>query len=787
MKTLYCFTLGLAAGFLLNFPLSAQPPKREFRAAWIATVLNLDWPSTSGLHPDVQREQLVSILDDLSDVGIQAVVFQIRTECDALYDSPYDPWSYWLTGTQGVAPAPYYDPLVFAVGEAHKRGMELHAWFNPYRARRQQDAYSPAATHVTVAHPTWIITCPDNFKLLNPGLPEVRDYVTQVIADVVTRYDIDGVHFDDYFYPYPEHNFTNQDDSAYAIYNKGLSRADWRRDNVNLLVKQVHDTIAAIKPHVKFGISPFGIWKNSAAGTAGLEAYYTIYCDAVAWLQAETIDYITPQIYWNIGYAIADYAKLLPWWASVTNGRHLYPGQAAYRISGWSASEMPSQIRLNRSTPNVQGSVFFRAQAGVNDNPRGFADSLRTDLYKYPALLPTMAWKDTVKPNPPGSLAYGRVTASSPASLHWDLPAVAPDGDTASRYAVYSFDHLPALPGELDDARNLSMIAGGRNAVPKTPSFVGDVYYAVTSLDRNYNESQPSEVYVVSAPGAPVLAGPLSGTGDQPPSTTLTWYLGSDVAAYRVQVGTDSTFSTGILVNDGAVIDSFRVVAGMVGQQKYHWRVRGSNAGGTGPFSAVWNFVTGFPATPLLAMPANYTVRAATNMYFRWHPVPGAASYRFQLAETFDFAVTVVDSTSLVDTAFTVNGLTTSKIYFWRVQALNAIGPSVWSDIWRFRTDSVATFVAEGQALPSQFELSQNYPNPFNPTTTIAFRIPMAARVSLRVYNVLGEEVQVLVNEAVSAGEHTALFDASGLPSGVYFYRLIVGGYVDTKKMQYVK
>jgi len=240
------------------------PPKREFRSVWIATVTNIDWPSSKTLSPSAQRTEYINILNKHKLNGLNAVVTQIRPSCDAFYQSPFEPWSEWLSGTQGVAPNPFYDPLIFMIDETHKRGMEFHAWFNPYRAVVNKNSSSVSSSHVSVVHPDWIREF-GNLKLLDPGLPQVREYVAKVIMDVVRRYDIDGVHFDDYFYPYPQTGVVFQDSATFSNYPNGFTnKEDWRRNNVNLLIKALSDSIKAVKPHVKFGISPFAIWKNQS-------------------------------------------------------------------------------------------------------------------------------------------------------------------------------------------------------------------------------------------------------------------------------------------------------------------------------------------------------------------------------------------------------------------------------------------------------------------------------------------------------------------------------------------
>jgi uncharacterized lipoprotein YddW (UPF0748 family) len=773
----------VASAQLFETVTGPQPPKREFRAAWVATVANLDWPSGAGLPADVQKNQLVSLFNTLQNAGINVVIFQIRPECDALYASTIEPWSYYLSGNQGSPPNPFYDPLEFAVQEAHARGMELHAWFNPYRSVRVIGLFPIHPSHVSITHPEWNITI-GSFRFLNPGLPEVRSYVTNVIMDVVRRYDIDGVHFDDYFYPYPTNQITNQDDSAFAVHGGGMTRGDWRRWNVNTLIKTVHDSIKAEKPRMKFGMSPFGIWKNGVPpGITGLDAYSTIYCDAIAWLRDQSIDYLTPQLYWRIG-GPQDYSALMPWWSdsAAFYGRHHYPGHI-FRTE-YSTSELPNQLRLDRANPKVDGGVWFRAQNFVS-NTLGFFDSVRTDLYRHPALLPVMPWIDTIPPYFPRNIRYEPIAAGGPAVIRWDAPLVAPDGETASRYVVYRIENPTIMPGDLDSSRNIVDVVGGLSSTPPPP-VSGPAYYAVTALDRNYNEGGPSNVLTVFAPAAPVLASPASGSGGQPPEVILRWNYLNTATSYRLQVSTDPAFAGGMLINQTGIADTFRVVTGMSGQTTYHWRVSANNAGGTGEFSDSWNFTTGFPAAPTLVYPGNNTVEIPVNITFVWNTSAVANSYRFQLSRSADFATLVVDSASLTDTSISVFGLDLFTIYFWRASAINAIGQSDWPAANRFRTTNTVSVTAGGD-LPREFALKQNYPNPFNPYTTIAFSVPQQTSVSLRVYDVLGREVAVLLDEPLQPGNYQVQFDGGTVASGVYFYRLVADGFVQTRKMQLVK
>ncbi|MFV1968197.1 MAG: family 10 glycosylhydrolase [Pirellulaceae bacterium] len=477
-------------------------PKHEFRGAWIATVIRLDWPPRG--PSSLQQKQLIAQLDSLKGAGINAVFFQIRSEADAMYESAIEPWSFWLTGQQGKAPDPFYDPLTFAIEEAHKRGMELHAWFNPYRAVRGS-GYVNSDDHVSKAHPEWILTF-GSVKTTDPGLQEVRDYIVNIIADVATRYDIDGVHFDDYFYPYPPNNISIEDAQTFADHSRGFTNlGDWRRDNVNLMVQAISDTLAAIDPLIKFGISPFGIWKNGVpSGIFGLDAYNVIYGDALTWLKNEWIDYLVPQLYWAFGGG-QDYGKLAPWWAEQMNGRHLYPGHGAYRADPntfsrtlFSATEIPNQIRFNRDHDGISGSVFFRAKNLTLFKTKGLSDSLSSDFYRYPALTPPMAWKDQTPPPAPQALAF-EWTGAGELTLSWAEAGGGFDSPY-SRYTVYRVeaDSPPDLDAASEDPSNLIALTGETVLVDRPGVSEQTYYYYVRSASRNSIESGASNVVEVS-------------------------------------------------------------------------------------------------------------------------------------------------------------------------------------------------------------------------------------------------------------------------------------------------
>jgi len=468
------------------------PPKYEMRAAWVATVKNIDWPTSYEITPGEQVKEIVNQFEALRDAGINAIFFQIRTECDALYNSNYEPWSNWLTGEQGKEPDPYYDPLEFAISEAHTRGMELHAWFNPYRAVRDTSDYIPSLNHVSVKHPEWILQF-GKFKMLDPGQPAVREHILNVMTDVLTRYDIDGIHFDDYFYPYTP-KISNEDSLTFAKYNRGFTDIDdWRRDNINLLMAEIYKIILAVKPKVKFGISPFGIVLNEYTGTDGFNSYDILYCDPLNWIENKTIDYINPQLYWEMDHKRAPYSKLQPWWAEVTKGRHLYIGlysskMASEKYKGLK-SELGDQIRLNRNTENVRGSVFFSAKS-ITNNWSGLADSMKNDWYKYPALPPKMSWKDNIPPLAPQNLFL--FSDSSGVYVNWEKPEAASDGEFPYYYLVYRFDEDEEI--NISDPRKIiQKVLNGETIYLDKEKLIdgGEYYYVVTSVDKLHNESKP--------------------------------------------------------------------------------------------------------------------------------------------------------------------------------------------------------------------------------------------------------------------------------------------------------
>ncbi len=463
-----CADIGSKPQLAQNQP---PPAPREFRGVWVASVANIDWPSRRDLTVAQQQSEIIAILDRAKNLNLNAIVLQVRTGADALYDSKLEPWSEYLTGEQGRAPDPYYDPLKMWVAEAHLRGLELHAWFNPYRARHIEARSPTAKNHIANTNPQ-VVKSYGGFLWMDPGETAASDQTLKVILDVVRRYDIDGVHIDDYFYPYPvpapgsEAPPPSPDDTpqartelpfpdepawqAYLANNVAavgkLARADWRRQNVNNLVERIYTGIKREKPLVKFGISPFGLGKpdKRPAGIAGFSQYDKLYADAELWLQKGWLDYFTPQLYWAIDQKAQAYGVLLDYWAKENSfGRHLWPGIYTSRINetekSWMPNEIVNQIALTRTKamtdPLVTGHVHF-SMVALLQNRKNINDQLREKIYRTPALVPASPWLGSVPPPPPQILlTRGRDTPSQ-----INMNAVRRNDEPALRYAIWTLD-----------------------------------------------------------------------------------------------------------------------------------------------------------------------------------------------------------------------------------------------------------------------------------------------------------------------------------------------------------
>lgn len=479
--------------FTLVFLTISASPKREFRGAWIQCVNE----QFIGLSTEQMQQTLTQQLDELKKDGVNAIIFQVRAECDALYQSNLEPWSRFLTGKQGKAPSPYWDPLQWMVEQCHKRGMEIHAWINPFRAKTKTTR-KLSVSHISQTHPERVFTY-DGLYILNPGIEANREYICEVAADIVRRYDIDGFHIDDYFYPYPVAGCVINDRTQFEADNNGIRDiGDWRRDNVNVFIKQLSDTIHHIKPWVKFGISPFGIYRNakSAPGigsdTRGLQNYDDLYADVLLWVNNGWVDYCVPQLYWQIGHKTADYKTLIKWWNKYAANRPLFIGEDVERTVKFAdpnnpkRNQMQAKHELHEQMKNVNGTVLWYAKA-VADNVGNYGTALRTRYWTSPALQPLMPWLGDNRPGKPKKVAV--VWTSDGPILFWQPPKEEHGADSVRQYVVYKFG--PEDKVDLDDASKIVAITGNTMLRLRYNDGNKKYTYCVTSLDRLQNESKP--------------------------------------------------------------------------------------------------------------------------------------------------------------------------------------------------------------------------------------------------------------------------------------------------------
>lgn len=503
------FILFILVLFLqINTSYAQESNLREFRGVWVATVANIDWPSSKNLSSEAQKKEIIHLLDLFKAMNFNAVIFQIRPAADAFYNSKYEPWSSYLTGENNKAPAPYYDPLAYIIEETHKRGMEFHAWLNPYRALVNIHEFQSNPFKLTYERSEWFINYGKN-KYFNPGIPEVRSYTNNIVKDIVQNYDIDAIHFDDYFYPYKIKDQDFPDAHTFKTYGGAFypdKLDDWRRNNVNLIISELNQSIKNIKPWVQFGVSPFGVWRNQsddARGSntkAGQTNYDDLYADVLLWLKNGWLDYILPQAYWHLGHEKADYAEIVRWWSDNSYGTNLYIGQGMYRLGdknqneAWNI-EKPTQIEkqldLNLSIPQVHGTVFFSAKSFLK-NPFKIDQILKNNYFKYPILQPIVNKKIKQVPEPVQYIKLEKLK-NKHYRLHWKSIPENKEKE-AVKFLIYRFNK-----GEDINLKNKNRIIAltGENTVEiNKKQFKAADVFVVQAVSRNNNLSTP-KVYTV--------------------------------------------------------------------------------------------------------------------------------------------------------------------------------------------------------------------------------------------------------------------------------------------------
>jgi len=490
------------------------PPMREFRGVWIATVNNIDFPSSPNLSEKEQQEQWIELLDYFQTMGLNTIIAQVRPAADAFYPSKLAPWSKFLTGKQGRAPRDYYDPLDFMIETTHKRGMEFHAWLNPLRATVNLDTRSLDKIHPFHTHPDWMIPYGGRYYF-NPGIPEVRNYLTEIVGEILMSYDVDAIHFDDYFYPYKKEGEVFQDSLSFAEHGFGYFYVnDWRRNNVDRMIEQISQKIKAISPEVRFGISPFGVWRNEnmdpvngSATTAGQTSYDDLNADVLKWLENGWIDYVAPQLYWGIGFTPADYELLLDWWTKKSFGRHLYIGHAAYKVGKdknpeWKErDQIARQIQMSRDSQLVLGSIYFNAKA-IRENPLGLADTL-SSYYGTKALHPPMNFIEM--PIPPAPALSPIQLKKDKIQLNWQINSAK---IKPAYTAIYRFESYK--PGDFTNGENLLAVIPwtGKGSQSYIDNSVVDgltYTYVIATSNRVHVESDLSNFRTIKKVGKKVV------------------------------------------------------------------------------------------------------------------------------------------------------------------------------------------------------------------------------------------------------------------------------------------
>lgn len=587
------------------------PPNREFRGVWVSTVFSLDWPKAN--DEKTQKEELIALFDAIKEANLNAILLQVRAESDAFYKSSQEPWSRWLTGVQGQDPG--YDPLAFAIEEAHKRGLELHAWINPFRVNASTSSTTVYSDdHISNTNPELLLEYASGQKIINPGLPEARGYIVSIVEEITQNYDIDGIHFDDYFYPYS--GTSEEDLSTYETYGIGFDNiGEWRRHNVNETVRQVYEAIKAVKPGVRFGVSPFGIWKNGVPeGIVGMDAYNVIYADAVHWIETHTIDYITPQLYWPIGGG-QDFKKLLEWWAEKagTASRHLYAGhtlneitssgeerirsngmrsiaimESQYSLSdnmktfqnqkilAQSVEEVPNQIAIVREKRdnNALGSVFFRASF-LTANPLGFTDYLKENTYQHPAAPPEMEWIEGEAPAAPENLNATVSETTGDYHIYWSRNAA--NSHDFERYLLYQLGSEDGSVAEFGAVKGLTSSEEFSLSYESIP--YGTSYWAVSELGELNHESAISNVIIIEKNVVPIIQNPvLQEMATESNYIRIEWEDQEEFLRYHYQWAADADFLN--LIEENDTLDpsySARLFNNLEFGKTYYFRLRARN------------------------------------------------------------------------------------------------------------------------------------------------------------------------------------------------------------------
>jgi len=717
----------------LSFSSAQDIPKREMRAAWVTTVWGLDWPgykisSTGDTYTiNQQKDQMIALLDQLKAGNMNTIFFQIRSECDAMYQSSYEPWSAYLVSERGLDPG--YDPLQFVIEEGHKRGMEVHAWLNPYRFESAAGKYEGKAGDYRESHPEWVLEYDGGGSILDPGNPGVRERIADIVEEVVTNYNLDGVVFDDYFYAY---GGTPSDLDAYSqdLYKpEDMDLHDWRRDNVNQMVKDVYDRIQGVKPWVTFGVSPFGIWTTDSnvaeseglelpEGITGMNAYQRIYCDPVAWLKAGTVDYISPQLYWPTTSSGQDYDVLGPWWSDVANrfGKHLYVSHSLSSLSesdyappfpgtdlkssgrdgqeldlnglsmleyfsqphltllkgSLDPSEFGKQVQVNRDSDKngAPGSVFFRASMFYR---KGFVNYLNDYAFANLSLPPAISWKDAPERGIPSNLSVGGQ------ELTWDSP------ETDVRYTVYAIPN--SMTGESGVFASSEYLIGisyeKRFDLQEFSDLLDTHTFAVAVLDRFGNEFPPALMgHTANVNQSPELHYPDAGQEVFIPFN-FDWSEVANSEFYILEIAEDAAFESVVYKREIENSEFSAINVSMDVGKTYHWRVTTRMIGVADEVSSARSFTLITQPSPDILQPQNNATGISLTPIIEWDDFGEGYSYELQVSANSDFSAIVHQMNGLDGLSYQMPAevLVAWSDYHIRVRAYNEQSVSAWSSV----------------------------------------------------------------------------------------------------------
>ncbi len=818
MKRLFLFSLLL---FFTGF-LFAQPPKREMRAAWVTTVWGLDWPqgltipaTGSTYHINEQKKMFIRLIDSLKSANMNTIFFQVRSECDAFYRSSYEPWSSNLVSTRGMDPG--YDPLEFVIQESHKRGIEVHAWLNPYRFESVVGKYKDKAGDYRLTHPEWVLEYPNksdgskNVSILDPGNPGVRAQIVNIVREIVTNYDVDGITFDDYFYAY---GGTPDALDAYAqgLYKpSGMNLHDWRRANVNQMVADVYRMIQSVKPYITFGVSPFGIWTTDVtvaakegielpAGITGGNMYAEIYCDPVAWLKEATVDYISPQLYWPTTSTGQDYKKLAPWWSNLCQrfNRHLYVSHTLssldassyvspfglksaanvaqdinfnglsmmeyYSVSsngnlkaaaGYAPTEFGLQIQWNRSSDrnDAPGSVFFRAAQFYT---QGFINYLKQYEFANLALRPTLAWKPYVQRHLPSNLAI------SGSQLSWSCP------EEGVRYVVYAIPS--SVANQLGNFSKSDYILGVSYDktfdLSKYAGMISTHRFAVSVLDRYGYEFPPVLMgHSSSANQSAVLNYPSNNQGVSIPFA-FKWNAVDGAESYVLELATDNQFVSPlyyrpVLSNSFSSVDLNLEVG-----KSYFWRVRTRKIGVLDAVSEVRQFTVDNKLSPSVVSPANNETGVSVTPQLSWVDLGSDYRYQIQISGSSTFSTVLYSQDNLTGTTLQLplGVLNTYSTYYVRIKGWLGEVATAWSDVVKFSTLQAPPEIpvilspTEGESVATNPVVIRWKANPL----AKAFRVQLSTDPSF--------PIRLSTSKSVGAGVYEVGYP--NVAPGVYYVRM---------------